>query len=449
METRFGLWCRGTIEPVTSPSCLKCPAISEIGTATDFSGWDSPNRAVYSLPREGRTEFVGADKSHPAVEGSREGVCNAESPRDLSVPCIGFHGLLGAMRTCSLLKLILVFVLQAGYASAGEEFESLFDGATLEGWVGVQGKAADNWVAKDGVLSCTGEKGAEWIATAEVFDDFDLELEFNVPKNGNSGVFIRAPKDKEAWITGMEIQLLDDSGEKWKGLGPAQFTGAIYEAVAPSKRATKPAGEWQTLRVLCEGRKCKVWVNGEQVIDADLRKLKDKYKKVPGLKRTSGHIGFQNHGGPGLVPKHPAEKPGTPWPMRVRRSTRRWAMSPWRCTFLNRPATARPTGVQRLCSFSEAGGMVARRRNSPLTAAISPLAGMVGMVADYRVSSRHKTTPFDCVKDAKSAVRWARRNAERLGIDPDRLAVGGGSAGGHLAAATATVDGLNEERRSH
>ena len=71
--------------------------------------------------------------------------------------------------------------------------------------------------------------------------------------------------------------------------------------------------------------------------------------------------------------------------------------------------------------------------------------GMVGIVADYRVKSRQKTTPFECVKDGKSAGRWIRQNAGRLGIDPDRLAAGGGSAGGHVAAATGTVPGLEED----
>ena len=67
--------------------------------------------------------------------------------------------------------------------------------------------------------------------------------------------------------------------------------------------------------------------------------------------------------------------------------------------------------------------------------------GMVAAVADYRVASRHGVTADECVKDAKSAVRWLRTNADRLGIDPDRIAAGGGSAGGHLAAATATLPG--------
>ncbi len=67
--------------------------------------------------------------------------------------------------------------------------------------------------------------------------------------------------------------------------------------------------------------------------------------------------------------------------------------------------------------------------------------GMVAAVADYRVASRHGVTANECVEDAKSAVRWLRANADRLGIDPERIAAGGGSAGGHLAAATATLPG--------
>lgn len=61
--------------------------------------------------------------------------------------------------------------------------------------------------------------------------------------------------------------------------------------------------------------------------------------------------------------------------------------------------------------------------------------GMIAICADYRVFNRHKTTPFESVMDAKSAIRYLRKNASELGINPDKLAAGGGSAGGHLAAA--------------
>ncbi len=70
--------------------------------------------------------------------------------------------------------------------------------------------------------------------------------------------------------------------------------------------------------------------------------------------------------------------------------------------------------------------------------------GMVAITADYRVKSRQNVLADKCVADAKSAVRWVRRNAMKLGIDPDKIAAGGGSAGGHLAAATAMLPKLDE-----
>jgi acetyl esterase len=70
--------------------------------------------------------------------------------------------------------------------------------------------------------------------------------------------------------------------------------------------------------------------------------------------------------------------------------------------------------------------------------------GMGAMVADYRVKSRQGTTPKECVMDGKSAIRWIRSNAMKLGVDPNRIAAGGGSAGGHVAAATGTVKGMEQ-----
>ena len=60
--------------------------------------------------------------------------------------------------------------------------------------------------------------------------------------------------------------------------------------------------------------------------------------------------------------------------------------------------------------------------------------GMVAFSADYRVKSRNQTTPFECVLDGKSAIRWVRQHAAALGVDPERIAAAGGSAGGHVAA---------------
>lgn len=70
--------------------------------------------------------------------------------------------------------------------------------------------------------------------------------------------------------------------------------------------------------------------------------------------------------------------------------------------------------------------------------------GMVAISAQYRTRGSHGTPPIACVADAKSAIRWVRRHAAELGVDPDRVAAGGGSAGGHVAATTGVIAGLDE-----
>jgi acetyl esterase/lipase/predicted enzyme related to lactoylglutathione lyase len=62
--------------------------------------------------------------------------------------------------------------------------------------------------------------------------------------------------------------------------------------------------------------------------------------------------------------------------------------------------------------------------------------GIIGIEADYRVKSRHGTSPIECIQDAKSAIRFVREHAKELGVDPNKIIAAGGSAGGHLAACT-------------
>ena len=71
--------------------------------------------------------------------------------------------------------------------------------------------------------------------------------------------------------------------------------------------------------------------------------------------------------------------------------------------------------------------------------------GMVAACAEYRTKGSHGTSPKQCVMDGKSAIRWLRSHAGECGIDPNRMAAGGGSAGGHVAAATSTAAGFSEE----
>lgn len=71
--------------------------------------------------------------------------------------------------------------------------------------------------------------------------------------------------------------------------------------------------------------------------------------------------------------------------------------------------------------------------------------GVVAISAEYRVKGRNKTTPFEAVEDAKSAIRWVREHAQELGVDPNKVIASGGSAGGHLAVCTAVIKGYEAE----
>ena len=110
-----------------------------------------------------------------------------------------------------------------------------------------------------------------------------------------------------------------------------------------------------------------------------------------------------------------------------------------------RPADWKPTDRRPAIVFFFGGGWVGGK---PLQFAPQckylATRGRVAMPAEYRVKSRHGTSPFACVADGKSAVRWIREHADELGVDPNRIAAGGGSAGGHVAASTGVLQGLEE-----
>jgi len=158
--------------------------------------------------------------------------------------------------------------------------------------------AKEAWNLADGVLACKGGGGG-WIGTKENdFDNFDLKLEFNVPKNGNSGVFIRCPPQGDGAYTGMEIQVIDDDATVFGKLQPWQHCGSIYHEVVPSVRATRQAGTWQTMEIVADKNIVKVCINGIEVVNADLDKYATATTKATPLKDRprKGHIGLQNHG---------------------------------------------------------------------------------------------------------------------------------------------------------
>ena len=169
----------------------------------------------------------------------------------------------------------------------------LFNGRDLAGWEQVGG-APGNWSVENGILYTTGQGGG-WLSTVKTYDNFDLSLDFRVVPDGNSGVFLRTPREGDPAYVGMEIQVLDDYAEMYAKIAPFQFTGSIYGLSAPAKRVTKPAGEWQTMRIRCQGRHVDIWLNGEQIQNANLDDYTSQADKHPGILRKGGYIGLQDH----------------------------------------------------------------------------------------------------------------------------------------------------------
>ena len=174
-------------------------------------------------------------------------------------------------------------------------FTALFNGKDLTGWKVHNGKL-ESWDVEKGILFVKG--GGGWLMTEKEYANFELRLEFKVPKGGNSGVALRSPMKGDPAYTGMEIQILDDKDPSYKGLQKWQATGSIYGVVPSSKVPTKPVGEWNSYRITCKGRQVTVELNGEKVVDADLDASVEKHAKGhPGILRKAGHIGLQEHGG--------------------------------------------------------------------------------------------------------------------------------------------------------
>lgn len=173
-------------------------------------------------------------------------------------------------------------------------FVPLFDGKTLNGWQG----ATEGYAAEDGVLVCKTKGGGKLLTTNQ-YADFIFRFEFKLPPGGNNGVAIRTPLDGNPAYVGMEIQILDDSTDRFGRLKPWQFHGSIY-GVVPAKRGhQKPLGQWNSEQIMCKGSRVQVTLNDAVIVDADLEKIGEQTvdgRDHPGLKRQKGYIGFLGHG---------------------------------------------------------------------------------------------------------------------------------------------------------
>lgn len=200
------------------------------------------------------------------------------------------------MRYLVSLALVLACCLALARAEEKDEgFVSLFDGKSLKGWQG----SVDGYGVEDEAIFCK-PKGGGFLFTDKEYGDFHLKFEFKLTKNANNGIGIRTPMSGDAAYVGMEIQVLDDSGDQYKDLKEYQYHGSIY-GVAPAKRGhQKPVGEWNTEEIIAKGKQITVKLNGVTIVDADIEKASDPKtidgNNHPGLKRDKGFIAFCGHG---------------------------------------------------------------------------------------------------------------------------------------------------------
>lgn len=196
---------------------------------------------------------------------------------------------------------------------AAEGFEVLFDGTSMHKWTG----NTTNYVPLDGTIYVTAQYGGSGnLYTKKEYADFILRFEFQFVQEGvNNGIGIRTPMGVDAAYHGMEIQILDHDAPIYKNLREYQQHGSVY-GIIPAKRVKFPSlGTWNVEEIRAVGDRITVTVNGEVILDGDIREAcqghnvtpdggkKNPYtvdhRNHPGLFNASGHIGLLGHG-PGI-----------------------------------------------------------------------------------------------------------------------------------------------------
>lgn len=191
----------------------------------------------------------------------------------------------------------LLLLLAAPLFAQEEGFRPLFDGKTLDGWF-VVNKMGPGFLVEDGKIVCPFE-GGQKLMTEKEYANFILRLEYKMQADGNNGIGIRAPRNGQTSVYGMEIQILDQTGPKYKPmkLKPEQYHGSIYDVWPARTGFLKPPGEWNTQEIKADGRRITITLNGVVILDADLDLVREPevLKKHPGLPRKSGHIALLGH----------------------------------------------------------------------------------------------------------------------------------------------------------
>jgi hypothetical protein len=196
-----------------------------------------------------------------------------------------------------------------------EGWELLFDGKTTKGWhkygTDTIGSA---WKVKDGYLYLDTTDKKDWqikdggdIISDSAYENFHLKLEWNIAKDGNSGIIFYIHEDSAKyewpWHTGPEMQILDNNGHS-----DAKITkhraGDLYDLISCSKETVKGPGEWNLAEIKSLNGKLDLYLNGENVVSTQLwddawKKMVagSKFKDMPDFGTyKKGHIGLQDHG---------------------------------------------------------------------------------------------------------------------------------------------------------
>ncbi len=186
--------------------------------------------------------------------------------------------------------LLLSCAAISGLSFAAEEtmWQMLFNGEDLSGWSG------EGYTVEDGSIVSTPE--GKILATQGTYAAYVLDLEFKLEPAANNGVGLHYPGHGDGSYSGMEIQVLDDSAEKWNDLKDYQYHGSLYGIAPATRGALRPAGEWNHQRVTVFGPNVMVEVNGQKTLNANLDALQKEFPMHQGLKRRAGHIAFLGHG---------------------------------------------------------------------------------------------------------------------------------------------------------
>jgi len=208
------------------------------------------------------------------------------------------------------MKNVMLLALLAAPAGENELSEQekkdgwvlLWNGKDSEGWVDGAGAALKADHFQDGSINPKGAAG-HMAYTKERYGNFVLACDAKVSKGCNSGLFFRTGTMKDPVQTGFEIQVFDSAGKEKVG---KHDSGALYDIVAPSKNAMKPAGEWNHFEVTANGAKVSIALNGEKIVECDLDQGSEPEKSPDGTKNKfktplkdfprEGHVGLQDHG---------------------------------------------------------------------------------------------------------------------------------------------------------